>query len=85
MKLVFTMNSPDQCGDGINLPQNYRMGHTPPTWSAARARSERPPSGPEKHAAVVGNDMSKEKIVFLSFNKMRFFESFRDVNNFRVA
>ena len=38
-----------------------------------RARSERPPAGPEKYTEVLRNDMSKQKNCFSAPPKMRIF------------
>ena len=58
--------------DAITLRCNHSTSHVPSS-RGTRARSERPPAGPEKYTEVRGNDMSKQHFRFLSFSKNAIF------------
>ena len=59
IKTILAMTSFNHPGEGITLRQNRSTSHIPSIWDT-RARSERPPAGPEKYTEVLGNDISKQ-------------------------
>ena len=59
-KTILATTSANHPGEGITLRQNRSTNHIPSIWGT-RARSERPPTGPEKYTEMLGNYKSKQK------------------------
>ena len=68
VKTILATTSPNHPGDGITLRQNRSTSDIPSIWGT-RARSERPPAGPEKYTEVPGNDKSNQNFRFLRSSK----------------
>ena len=64
-KTILATTSANHTGEAITLRQNRSTSHIPSIWGT-RARSERPPAGPEKYTEVLENHMSNQNFRILS-------------------
>ena len=73
----FFQNARGQVVEQIALSRYYSsvqpLHESCPYHKGARARSERPPAGPEKYTKVFGNDKSNQNFRFLMFSKKSMF------------